>query len=76
MSSLHIRNIDEKTLSSLKRLAKRHHRSLQGELHLILQRASELALDENIEEDLDLITVHSELKNPWGREDIYSDDDR
>lgn len=76
MSSLHIRNIDEKTLSSLKRLAKQHHRSLQGELHFILQKASELALEENSEEDLDLITVHSELKSPWSREDIYDDSDR
>ena len=76
MSSIHIRNIEEQFLSSLKRLAKKHHRSLQGELHFILERASELDLNENMSEELNLITVNSGLKNSWHREDIYDADGR
>jgi len=76
MSSLHIRDIDEQTLLSLKRLAKRHHRSLQGELHYILEKASELDLEASMEEDLDLITVSSGLNKSWRREDIYDHEGR
>lgn len=66
MSSLHIRDIDENTLLSLKRLARRHHRSLQGELRFILEKAGELDLD----------AVSSGLHKSWGREDIYDDEGR
>ncbi len=74
MSSIHIRNIDEQILSSLKRIAKSHHRSLQGELHFILERASELDHYENMNDELNLITVNLGLKNSWRREDIYDAD--
>ncbi len=76
MSSIHIRDIDEKTLLSLKRLAKRHHRSLQGELHCILEKASALDFEDDINEDLDLIIVNSGLKTRWRRDDLYEDDGR
>ena len=36
MKSLHIRNVDPNILAALKRLAKSHRRSLQGELHIPL----------------------------------------
>ena len=39
MSSLTIKNIPEETLVLLRERAKRHHRSLQGELMLILEEA-------------------------------------
>ena len=39
MSSLTIKNIPEETLALLRERAKRHHRSLQGELMLILEEA-------------------------------------
>ena len=39
MKSLHIRDVDPNILAALKRLAKSHRRSLQGELHTILERA-------------------------------------
>ncbi len=76
MSSIHIRNIDEKTLSSLKNLAARHHRSLQGELHFILDRAAELDIEEDSDEELNLITVNSGLDSSWSREDIYDNNSR
>lgn len=71
MKSLHIRDIDEETLDSLKRLARRHHRSLQGELHHIIEKASFLDLYNIESEDLDLITVKTSIDSSWSREDIY-----
>lgn len=37
MPQLLIRNLDEKTMSNLKERAKRHNRSVQGEVKLILE---------------------------------------
>lgn len=37
MPQLLIRNLDEATIENLKERAKRHHRSLQGEVKLILE---------------------------------------
>ena len=37
MPQLLIRNLDEKTINSLKERAKRHNRSLQGEVKLVLE---------------------------------------
>lgn len=76
MSSINIRDVDDKVLTSLKRLAKRHHRSLQGELHDILEKASELDLEQAIDNELNLITVRSGFTGNWNREDIYDPDGR
>ena len=40
MTSIHIRDVAPETLQALKGLARSHHRSLQGELHTILERAA------------------------------------
>jgi plasmid stability protein len=40
MKSIHIRNVDSQDIESLKRLAARHNRSLQGELLVILRNAA------------------------------------
>ena len=76
MSSIHIRDINEQTLSSLKRLAKRHHRSLQGELHYILEKFSEFDREDYMEEELNIITVSTHLNTNWSREEIYGSDGR
>lgn len=76
MSSIHIRDINEHTLSSLKRLAKRHHRSLQGELHFILEKFSEFDREDSMEEELNIITVSSHLNTNWSRDEIYESDGR
>lgn len=76
MKAIHIRDIDERTLESLKRLAKRHHRSLQGELHYILEKAAELDKDDLISEELSLYTANSNSKSTWSREEIYDDSGR
>ena len=76
MKSLLIRDINEDTLVSLKNLARRHHRSLQGELHFILEKASLLDREDYVEEELELYTVNSGNNSSWNREEIYGDDAR
>lgn len=76
MKSVLIRDISDETLVSLKNLARRHHRSLQGELHFILENASRLDREDYVSEELELYTVHSGSHSTWSREEIYGDDGR
>ena len=73
MKSIHIRNIDLQTLEQLKRLARSHNRSLQGELRDILMRAARTAHQDSVEEDLKLVTVSTGRQSTWSREEIYGD---
>lgn len=72
MKSVHIRDIDPEVLAALKRLAHRHHRSLQGELRAILEREARLAPDESAQ-PLKLHTVSSGNSGTWSRDEIYED---
>ncbi len=76
MSSIHIREIDSNTLHALKRLARRHHRSLQGELHAILERAARMAPPDEEARMLDLVTVKTGHTTSWSRDEIYGTDGR
>lgn len=76
MSALQIRDVDEKTLLSLKRLARKHHRSLQMELHAILEKAAALDKEGWEQEDWNLVTVRTGNSRGWSREEIYGDDSR
>lgn len=71
MKSLLIRNLDEKVLVSLKNLAVLHNRSLQEELHIILENAAGFDPEFQDWEDLSLNTVSSGSDKSWSREDIY-----
>jgi len=71
MKSIHIRDIDENVLDALKRLAGSHYRSLQGELHFILERAAVMAPPEDRTESFSLNTVNTGRKTTWTREEIY-----
>ena len=75
MSSLHIRDITPETLVRLKRLARQHNRSLQGELRVILERASRLAPAEE-GATLKLHTIKSPDGSNWSRDQIYDDSGR
>jgi plasmid stability protein len=76
MKSLHIRDIPIDTLSALKRLAKNHHRSLQGELHAILEVAARTAPPSE-PKPLEWITVKTGVSEPtWSRDEIYGTDGR
>lgn len=82
MKSLHIRNLDEKVLSGLKRRAVRHRRSLQKEIEVLLEDAARMSPPENAtggEPELKLHTVSTGKKlshNTWSRNEIYGDDGR
>ena len=75
MSSIHIRQVEPATLAALKRLARIHHRSLQGELRAILDRAAQLAPEED-REGIHLVTVRTGQTATWSREEIYGSDGR
>lgn len=76
MKSILIRDLDPSVYNALKRLADVHHRSMQGELHAILERAVQMAPPETGDEGLDLVTVSTGVKSGWRREDIYGNQDR
>ncbi|MDE0061852.1 MAG: hypothetical protein OXP09_09935 [Gammaproteobacteria bacterium] len=76
MSSIHIREIEPATLAALKRLARIHHRSLQGELRAILAREARLAPPEEDTRSLDLVTVNTGLATSWNRDEIYGPEGR
>ena len=76
MKSLHIRNIDEKTLECLKRLARNHQRSLQGELRTILTNAARMAPPDPGNNEPKLITVKTGVKATWSRKEIYENHSR
>ena len=76
MASIHIRNIPPATLDALKRLARSHHRSLQGELRVILERAALLAPPDEDTRRLDLVTVRTGHATLWNRDLIYGPEGR
>ncbi len=76
MSAVHIRDIPAETLVALKRLARMHHRSLQGELRAILERAARMAPVEEDAPKLSLVTVRVGGSGSWRRKDIYGPDGR
>jgi len=75
MKSIHIRDVDPETLKQLKRLADLHHRSLQGELRAILDRAAKLA-PVPPSRTIQLHMARSSGTGNWSREDIYDDSAR
>jgi plasmid stability protein len=80
MKSIHIRNIDSRDIESLKRLAARHNRSLQGELLVILRNAALMAPPEQNKINLKTVKIggvgSGSGTGNWSREDIYNDDGR
>lgn len=64
------------TLRSLKRLAWLHPRSLQGELHAILERAARMAPPDGGTRQLNLVTVRGGSHPSWNRDEIYGGDGR
>lgn len=78
MKSLHIRNLEEETLEGLKARARRHRRSLQKEVEVLLSDAVRMGVGMDQRSPLDdLHTVHTGIrKGTWPREEIYGDDGR
>jgi len=76
MKSIHVRGIPPETIEALKQLARDNHRSLQGELRDILEKASRRAPAPEMDDDLDLVTVRTGSTSTWHREEIYGDSGR
>ena len=76
MKSILIRDIDPEILTALKRLARNHHRSLQGELHAILEKEAKMAATQAGDNELDLVTVRTKGKSTWSREELYGNQGR
>ena len=76
MNALHIRDVGPGTLSALERLARSHHRSLQGELREVLDRAARLAPPDTERDEIHLVTVKTGRADTWSRADIYDNQGR
>ena len=76
MKSVHIRNLKPSVLEALKRRARAHQRSLQGELVSILENAARAAPPAEERAPLELITVRVGGDSTFGRDEIYGDDGR
>ena len=80
MKSLHIRGLEETVVEGLKRRARRHRRSLQKEVEVVLTEAARMVPeDSGAETSLRslLRTVSTgETRDDWSRDTIYGDDGR
>ena len=76
MSGIHVRDLSEETMRALKRRARAHHRSVQGEVRKILVEAALAAPPEGGYPPIRLSHVDIGSERPWTREDIYGDDGR
>ena len=72
MKTIHIRDVPEVVIERLKLRAKRHHRSLQGELKaLVTEAAGHVEMGDPVE--FTLQTVKTPGVQNWSREGIYED---
>jgi plasmid stability protein len=76
MRSIRIRDVEPWVLERLRRRAALYHRSLQGELHAILEEAARRTPASNQVDPDELITVTVPERGPKNRQDIYDDDGR
>ena len=76
MPGLNIRDVPEETIRALKRRARAHHRSVQGEIRAILDEAARSAPPESGYAPIELNHVDVGGDHPWTREDIYGGDAR
>jgi plasmid stability protein len=79
MASLLIRNLDDAVVVRLKARARRHNRSLQGEVKSILEseaRTAEKKPGQPGHRQLKIHTVNIPTRATWSRSEIYDDDGR
>lgn len=76
MPAVHVREVPEDVLAALKRRARRHDRSLQGELRQILAAIAEEEPATEPLPPLELEMSPAAGKSTWRREEIYGEDGR
>ncbi len=75
MPALHIRNVDDAVIDALKDRARRHHRSLEGELRAIIERAAFSRDGQGRGRvRVDIRTVSVGAESTYDREEIYDDE--
>ena len=76
MPALHIRNVPEETVATLRQRTVRHGRSFEAELRRVLDEAAASGSPNTRTSILDrLVTVSTGRTESFSREDIYNDDD-
>jgi plasmid stability protein len=79
MASLLIRNLDDAAVARLKARARRHNRSLQGEVKSILESEARTARKkpgQRGRRQLKIHTVNIPMSTTYSRGEIYDDDAR
>ena len=78
MPAIHVRDVPEEILASLRRRAASHGRSLQRELLEILGSAAKAAPGPDLRPPIRLRMAdgEGESETAWRREEIYEDDGR
>ena len=76
MPGIHVRDLPEETVQALKRRAKAHHRSVQGEVRAILSEAARASPPDEGYQPIRLNHVDIGNEETWTREEIYDDGGR
>lgn len=76
MQAIHIRDVPDHIVAALKRSARAHHRSLQGEVLATLAEAALRAPPAEAPPTLNLALSDATPGEPWSREELYDDDAR
>jgi plasmid stability protein len=77
MVAFNVRNVPEPIAAALRERARKHGRSLQHELLLILESAAaEPTSDSSAPPPIRLKTVRTGGRSTWSREEIYGDEGR
>ena len=74
MAALHVRNVPESLMMSLRERAERHGRSVQQEVLHILKKAAEEPLNPEVPGPIGLVTVRTDGRASWRRDEIYGDE--
>ena len=76
MQSLLVRDVSPRVVEALKRRAKANHRSLQGELLVVLEEAAARAPYPEPPPPLALVLSDAPGPASWSREEMYGDEGR
>lgn len=76
MQAIHIRDVPDHVVAALKRSARAHHRSLQGEVLATLEEAARRAPPAELPAPLELALSSAPTVSSWSREEVYDDDGR
>ena len=76
MAALHIRDVPEPVVASLRERARRHGRSVREEILRILEEVAAEPLPEEDLPPLQLTTVQTGGTSTWTREEAYDDKGR